>query len=60
MTVLDASLLTVLACPCADHTELTEHAGGLRCASCHRVYRIDDGIPVLLMEEAATAEQRGS
>jgi uncharacterized protein len=55
---LDARLLEILACPSDDHAPL--HAGSptdpeadvLTCTSCGRQFRVDDGIPVLLLDEA--------
>lgn len=59
MTVqLDPRLLEILACPSDDHAPL--HVGSptdpeadvLTCTSCGRQYRVEDGIPVLLLDEA--------
>jgi uncharacterized protein YbaR (Trm112 family) len=56
---LDPQLLDILACPDAHHTALDydESAQTLTCPQCHRVFRIDDGIPVLLLDEAALEDQ---
>jgi uncharacterized protein YbaR (Trm112 family) len=32
-------------------------AAGLKCAACRRVYPIRDDIPVMLIEEAAVAQE---
>lgn len=51
-------VLDILACPCDQHaplsydTEAADGSGELACTGCDRVYRIDDGIPVLLLDEA--------
>lgn len=51
-------LVEILACPCEEHAPLDydPQAGGgsgeLACTSCDRVFRIEDGIPVLLLDEA--------
>ena len=50
--MLDPELLEVLACPSDDHAPLREEAGELICTFCQSRYRIDDGIPVLLMDDA--------
>jgi uncharacterized protein len=55
---LDARLMEILACPSDDHAPL--HAGSptdpeadvLTCTSCGRQFRVEDGIPVLLLDEA--------
>ena len=54
MTTLDPELLAILACPCDAHGALThdEAAAELTCTVCGRVYRVEDGIPVLLLDEA--------
>jgi hypothetical protein len=48
----------VLRCP-ACHAELADRAGAggpqLVCAGCGRAYPVHDGIPVLLVDEAAVA-----
>ncbi|MGI8679441.1 MAG: Trm112 family protein [Jatrophihabitans sp.] len=53
---LDASLLTLLACPSDDHAPLIEErrdgADVLVCSFCRSAYPITDGIPVLLLDEA--------
>lgn len=55
---LDPRLLEILACPSDDHAPL--HPGSptdpeadvLTCTSCGRQFRVEDGIPVLLLDEA--------
>ena len=50
---LDPTLLEILACPKC-HGDLTfdrEHAV-LDCPACRLRFRIDDGIPVMLIDEA--------
>ena len=50
MTV-DPVLLEILACPeCKAKVELKEDR--LVCSRCGRRYRIEDGIPIMLLEEA--------
>ncbi len=50
---LDPKLLAIMACPkCKADVRLTEDGKALKCLSCHRVYRIEDDIPVMLIEEA--------
>jgi uncharacterized protein YbaR (Trm112 family) len=50
---LAPELKEVLACPkCKGEVEIREDEGEIRCHRCRLVYRIDDGIPVMLVEEA--------
>lgn len=56
MTV-DEELLEILACPkCKGALRLTPEESELRCEACRLGYRIDDGIPILLIEEASPYE----
>jgi len=43
-------LLEILACP-ACYSELRLEQNELVCVGCQRRYQIDDGIPILLIEE---------
>jgi len=46
-------LLNILACPqCKGRIFLNESEGGLICHKCKLLYRIEDDIPVMLIEEA--------
>lgn len=53
---LDPQLLELLACPSDDHAplreEIREGSDVLVCSHCASVFRIEDGIPVLLLDEA--------
>jgi len=50
--VISQELLEVLACPkCHTKVEL-KAPDHLRCPQCKVLYRIEDGIPVMLIEEA--------
>lgn len=50
---VDAELLEILACPaCKTPVALVKDGAGLRCATCRRVYPINDDIPVMLIDEA--------
>ena len=56
---LDPQLLAILACPlCKADVKLTEDERGLKCIRCHRVYRIEDDIPVMLIDEATVEPER--
>ena len=56
---LDPQLLEILACPDTHHAPLTydEAAQTLTCTQCARVFEVRDGIPVLLLDEARTADE---
>jgi len=50
---IDKELLEILACPkCKGEVVLTEPGDGLVCGACKLKYRIEDDIPVMLVEEA--------
>jgi uncharacterized protein len=55
---LDPQLLEILACPSDDHAPLRTgtptdpDADVLTCTACGRQYPVNDGIPVLLLDEA--------
>ncbi len=53
---IDPELLDLLACPSDDHAPLREDTRAgvnvLVCTSCESAFPIDDGIPVLLLDEA--------
>ena len=50
---LDPLLLEILACPqCKGELEYREADAQLVCHACRLVYRIEDDIPVMLIEEA--------
>lgn len=51
--MIDESLLAILVCP-ADRGPLLSVGERLYNPRLHRAYRIDDGIPVLLIDEAET------
>jgi uncharacterized protein YbaR (Trm112 family) len=54
---MDKELLEILACPkCKGELQLTVDEGELRCGACRLSYRIDDGIPILLIDEATPYE----
>jgi len=50
---LPAELKEILACPkCKGELEFCEAEAEIRCLACRLVFRIDDGIPVMLLDEA--------
>jgi len=56
---LNSKLMEILACPkCKEEVKLTADDEGLKCVKCHRVYKIKDGIPVMLIDEATIEPDR--
>ena len=55
---LAAELKQILACPkCKGELEFREEEAEIRCAACRLAYRIEDGIPVMLIDEARPIPQ---
>ena len=58
-TTLDPKLVEILACPaCDNRPPLRLDGETLVCDQCRRVYPIQDGIPILLPEEATIPEEK--
>ena len=56
---IDPHLLEILACPqCKTEVKLTAEEDGLKCITCHRVYPIQDGIPIMIIDEATVEPDR--
>ncbi len=54
--MISQDLLDILVCPvCKKPLTLKENGESLKCGQCHRVYPIQDDIPILLID-AATIE----
>ncbi len=50
---LAAELKEILACPrCKGDLEFREAEAEIRCHACRLAFRIEDGIPVMLVDEA--------
>lgn len=55
--MIDEKLLEILVCPqCKGELYLTEDGSGLICERCRLKYPIEDGIPVMLIDEAIRIE----
>lgn len=60
---IDKDLLDILACPkCKADLRYDEEHDKLVCTNseCGLVYRIEDGIPILLIDEAVKSDGRGA
>ncbi len=56
--MIDPTLLPLLACPrCDDRPPLADEGAWLRCTVCHWRYRVEDGIPNLLPDEALPPDE---
>lgn len=54
---IDKQLLDILACPkCKGHITLEEDGSALVCHACKLKYRIEDDIPIMLLDEAEPLE----
>jgi uncharacterized protein YbaR (Trm112 family) len=54
---ISQELLEILACPkCKGELELTAAQDGLVCKACKLLYRIEDDIPIMLIDEAVKIE----
>jgi uncharacterized protein len=53
MTKISQELLDMLVCPvCKTPVKLTPDEQGLRCPTCHIIYPVRDGFPVMIRDEA--------
>jgi hypothetical protein len=54
-------LLEMLVCPeCRADVKMKPDGSGLKCVACHRVYPIQDDIPVMLVSEATIEPPEGT
>ena len=54
--MIPPDLLAMLVCPvCKKPVVLTANEQGLKCVECQRIYPIQDGIPVMLVDAATIA-----
>lgn len=55
--MLDQKLLDILACPkCKGDLEYAKEKNKLLCHKCKLAYRIEDDIPIMLIDEAEKIE----
>lgn len=53
MSLVDPDLLAIMQCPaCAGSLQERDEPPALVCTDCGLQYRVEDGIPVMLVEEA--------
>jgi len=54
--IISKKLIDILVCPlCKVDVDLVEYQAkkhGLKCQKCQRIYPVEDGIPVMLIDEA--------
>jgi LSD1 subclass zinc finger protein len=51
--MIDKALLDMLVCPaCKQPLEYRQSPETLKCTQCHRVYPVEDNIPIMLVDKA--------
>jgi uncharacterized protein len=51
--MLSKDLLDMLVCPeCKQALDYRQNPETLKCTHCHRVYRVEDDIPIMLVDQA--------
>lgn len=51
--MIPKDLLEILVCPaCKQALEYRQNPESLKCVQCHRVYPVNDDIPIMLIDEA--------
>jgi hypothetical protein len=51
---ISKELIDILACPsCEDRPRVEPKEDGLHCPKCGRIYPIENGIPIMLVEKAS-------
>ncbi len=54
---ISQELLEILACPkCKGDLEMNATQDGLVCKACKLLYRVEDDIPIMLIDEAVKVE----
>jgi len=57
---ISEELLEILVCPkCKGEIHLNESGDGLICEACQLMYRIEDDIPIMLIDEAIPITDTG-
>ncbi len=58
--MLDPKLLDILVCPkCKGDLEYRDQPEALDCVACRLRFRVEDGIPIMLIDEAQPMPQDG-
>jgi len=59
-TQIRKELLEILACPACDSRPRVEmDADGIRCSECGRVYPVENGVPIMLVDRATQGKPKG-
>jgi len=57
LAMIAKELLEILVCPaCKKPLEYRPTPESLKCQACHRVYPVEDDIPIMLLDQATTEE----
>ena len=55
---ISEKLLNILACPaCEDRPKVEIRGESLYCPKCHRLYPIEDGVPLMLVDKATIEDE---
>lgn len=55
---INPDFLEILRCPfCKSKVELKADGNSLKCETCHRVYPVRDGIPIMIVDEATIEKE---
>lgn len=59
MALIDAHLQEILTCPCPHRASLTENetASRLECTRCHLAFPVEDGLPIMMLQDAVVTPQ---
>jgi uncharacterized protein YbaR (Trm112 family) len=59
MQMIDTKLLEILACPaCKGDVEYDVKNEKINCIDCRKSYPVREGIPIMLIEESVTLEEK--
>jgi len=57
LPMIAKDLLEILVCPaCKQALDYRQNPESLKCKACHRVYAVQDDIPIMLIDEARIDE----
>ena len=58
---VDEEFVEIMICPaCGGKVRLKEDGSAIKCVSCRRAYPVRDGIPSMVVEEAAVEDEESA